>query len=457
MPKTRRRQRGGAYIGAGTYGCGFRPALRCDGEAIRRRGKFAKLVPTAVADEELALRELLEPRDPHRQYFLYPEAICKPAAYEASDEIERCKHDFADREAARVIIMGKGGENLSRLRLRPREYLPFFRSLRNLFQGLAVLHADGIAHMDVKPSNIVTRRRPDGTFHTRLIDFGLTVDPARLAELATTRGSTFEGFSVFRNNYLYWPFEVRFAQNWGYRSLPASDIHRQIRDFYEEIAHPRKSVPFRALSDEKLIPADVFAIIAPFSHYNSRGKYARLFPPADVHGLGITLAQIYYRFTGHRDIGGAEPRIAMYGSEGAYMEDPIDVLNERGVLPLDVGLWHEMLMEKGSKPLYRLFRAMTHRNPRMRPSMEAALTAYDAILSQIEEGLTPEMVTLGIKPWMLERDVLVEGATPAAAASSSSEVPASPVVAAGGAGARRSSSNTERRGPKLFSTLPFTL
>lgn len=473
MRKTRRlrqKQRGGKFIGAGTYGCGFRPALRCAGETRRRSGKFAKLMSKRDADEELSFREILQPRDPHQQYFLYPEEICTPAPYKPSDEVEKCDHDFSDLAASRVIIMGKGGQSLENLRLHPRDYLPFFRSLRNLFRGLIMLHRDGIAHMDVKPPNIVARRNADNTFHTRLIDFGLMVDSTRLDTLAKDKDSTFYQYDVFRNDYLYWPFEVRLAYYSDIAAIKTEDLTRWQHNFYRTLTAARKSVLTAGYASDKLTTMELYSLIDSYDYLSKRERYKKIFSGADVYGLGISLGQIYYRFTGHRDVGDRAPVIAMFGTPDAYMEDPIQLLIERGDLPLDVGMWHQLLMEQGSIPLYHLVRAMTHKFPERRPTMEAALAAYEAILSNIEEGLEESSVAMAIKPWMLNDDVLIEGSAVASARTSSSisEVPpspvAAPVAAAGGAGARAatppnlfhlSSNNVSKRVPALY-TPEFT-
>ena len=45
--------------------------------------------------------------------------------------------------------------------------------IEDLTEALAVAHANGILHRDVKPSNIILTEQPDGTYRTRLIDFGI--------------------------------------------------------------------------------------------------------------------------------------------------------------------------------------------------------------------------------------------------------------------------------------------
>lgn len=455
----RRKQRGGRFVGSGTYGCGFRPALRCEGEAARRRGKFAKLVHQSTAREEMMLRDIVVPLDPARNYFLYPEAICEPAPFEASDEVAKCHLKFSAKNPQRVIIMGKGGENLENLTLRPREYVPFFESLRNVFSGLMILNTAGLAHMDAKPPNIVTRRHSDGSFHTRLIDFGLMIDPTRLDMWSDISGNTFDSYTVLNSNYLYWPFEVRLLKPsiMAHAVAQSFEIVPELARFYRELASVRRSVPYELFGARRLTRAEVTALVTPLAGMEAASRYAAIINKVDVHGLGVTLAQIYYRFTGHRDAGGvAGPVIAVKAAPPVpnpvdptkpaiqVVPTPVAALAPSAVLPAEVVAWHQALAERLSIPFYTLVRAMTEPLPARRPTMEVALAAYDAILLRLAEELTAENVSMAVKPWMLDAGVLVEGATPvagaamggagaaAAGASSSSEVPPSP--AAGGAG-----------------------
>jgi len=430
----RQTQRGGRFIGSGTYGCGFRPALKCEGEAHRRHGKFAKLVQLSVAEEELAYRDLLSPLDPERRFFLYPEDVCIPARpYDPADGVDECRYGFKDTDDARVIIMGKGGANLQKLQLRPREYLPFFQSLRGIFEGLARINGAGIAHMDVKPPNIVTRQRPDGSFHTRLIDFGLMIDPARLDEWGAKPKGTFKRYTVLKSNYLYWPFEVRFGFPGMIEKAIAQDasITDEITNYYKELTTIRMSVPYNGMNSQKLTPVGVSIIAAPFAGLAGEARYRALFSKVDVHGLGITLAQIYYRFTGHRDIGARDPVVAIKTSPASTAPIPVKSLAPNEHLSAAAVLWHKLLEQKGSIPLYTLVRAMTYPLIDRRPTIIEAMERFTVILADIAEGLTPARVAMAIKPWMLDKDVLVEAPTPVAGAA-----------AAGGAGAVAASSSS---------------
>ncbi|MCA9606882.1 MAG: serine/threonine protein kinase [Myxococcales bacterium] len=44
---------------------------------------------------------------------------------------------------------------------------------RQVIEGLAFAHAQGVLHRDLKSENVFVTRRPDGTYHAKLLDFGL--------------------------------------------------------------------------------------------------------------------------------------------------------------------------------------------------------------------------------------------------------------------------------------------
>lgn len=57
--------------------------------------------------------------------------------------------------------------------------------------GLAHLHAVGVVHRDVKPSNLFLAREPDGREIVKVLDFGLAKAPKLAAQRLTATGSNF--------------------------------------------------------------------------------------------------------------------------------------------------------------------------------------------------------------------------------------------------------------------------
>ncbi len=84
-----------------------------------------------------------------------------------------------------------GGGDLDENRERFREPAPVLRLIREIAEGLAVVHAKGIIHRDVKPANILFRE--DGT--AVLTDFGIAKDVDNNSDL------TQAGFSLGSPSY----------------------------------------------------------------------------------------------------------------------------------------------------------------------------------------------------------------------------------------------------------------
>jgi TPR repeat protein len=76
--------------------------------------------------------------------------------------------------------------------LTPEQLLPLARQVA---EALAAAHERGVFHRDVKPANLLVRRRGDGSLDSRLIDFGLALQPGTAAP-STTMGRTLLGASI---------------------------------------------------------------------------------------------------------------------------------------------------------------------------------------------------------------------------------------------------------------------
>lgn len=55
--------------------------------------------------------------------------------------------------------------------LKLKDFIKILQALGNVFEGLVLLHTNGIYHLDLKPENIVIKEEGDA-YHCRIIDFG---------------------------------------------------------------------------------------------------------------------------------------------------------------------------------------------------------------------------------------------------------------------------------------------
>lgn len=399
---TRRKQRGGRYINHGSYGCGFRPALRCEGEATRRRGKFAKLTKKKTAYTEMVAMRTLRPLDPHQRFFLYPETICKPAAYAPEDRIADCPHDYSNRDEARVIINSKGGLNLAAFQPQPGDYPAFFRSLVNIFDGLEILHTGAIGHNDVKLDNIVTRRMPNGEYHTRLIDFGLMIDAHALRNQAANPEHMFYKYRRLHRDYIYWGFEIRLVDPRVidlFIDNPAAG--QPVVDHYNSNKlSAGVYVPYKSFQHPLLTTHDVEEIAMHIDTMPMVERFMYISSMSDVLSLGLALAEVYYRLTGHRDRGGAVLEIAVadnFGPDARYSRIEDATVNYTAT----ARVWHATVRDRVSIPLYNLIRQMIHSNVLRRISLVAARAQFLTILPHIQALFTEVHVLTHINQYAL--------------------------------------------------------
>jgi serine/threonine protein kinase len=221
MVKTRRARKGGAYIGEGSFGCAFRPALPCEGSADRTPNTISKLLQAENADKEFEIHDILYGIDPTQQYFLYPKRKCQVNVprLEVSNRMNQCTllNPTDPRRGARfrmnmtntkVIEYPDGGRDLEKFELKQNNYYDYFKGFENLLDGLSLLHAMGYYHLDIKPANLVAKKTPMDArghqrIHMRFIDFGF------LSKAETLRANLEPG--ILRSMYPIWPMDMVYT------------------------------------------------------------------------------------------------------------------------------------------------------------------------------------------------------------------------------------------------------
>jgi len=364
-------KKGGKFIFAGTSGCGFsNPPLKCVDELTRRNNKFmTKLMDKQSAEAEIEITPFLYGIDPAQKYFLYPQKLCTldKEDIKPSDEIEKCT-GYSNDKYNQLIINTYGGKDLNKIRFAYEEYISFFNSLTNLFDGLELLHANHYIHADVKPPNIVMLHKYPNKIHTRFIDFGLTTNTSP-ADFRTSKKAY-----ILATPYVYWPFDLiyLFQNNYDTRK---KYIESDLREWYIRQSRNQNSLPQSSYWKEdgsKLYNVEDVENIIKRIDYNNYP-----FNKIDIFSLGQTLGELYTEIIGHRIITKEGTPITEY-----WKLDPTVPEYDKFIE------WNEKVSKNISIPLNHLIYDMIHIDPDIRPDAKTAGERYKKILVDINELFT---------------------------------------------------------------------
>jgi serine/threonine protein kinase len=305
--RTRRTRRtGGGPIASGSYGCVYKPSIPCGYLGNSSGNRFMSSLPDHVtkymnkknAEEERAKGRAIrnafdEFGEKSNGYIMTPNAVCNvPDSLSASEkaELASCKVKIAEPY---LLQMRDGGIDLDKFQCPPEDIHAFMSSLLNLIEGLLILHGEHMAHMDIKPGNIVTQKEGED-YLTRFVDVGMMAD--------TLKYDRYTNKSIFRNPYVIWPFEVRYLAVPAFISTPRNDA---VDEFYAQVVDklPRYNVPnnqyFDAMGNRVLYADALGSVIRDFYKRGSTGvNVERVAQMTDIYSLGYTFAGIFNKVFG---------------------------------------------------------------------------------------------------------------------------------------------------------------
>ena len=181
---------GGKIIGAGGYGCVFRPPLKCKGKPRTKKRMVSKLMTVKHAKNEyeeiVKFKKILRKIPNYNKYFLLEDiSICKPDKLTDSDLEKfdaKCNalNDSYNRYSVNYLIdelailnIPDGGSDLKTY-IKNMNYsdLPSLneRLLNLLVYGIIPMNKRKVLHADLKDSNILINDQ-----HATIIDWGLSV------------------------------------------------------------------------------------------------------------------------------------------------------------------------------------------------------------------------------------------------------------------------------------------
>lgn len=376
VAKRTRKHKGGKYISEGTYGCGYFPALRCEGETERMPGVFSKIMDSMSAVDENRIGKWFKEVDPTYQYFIYPLKMCKinkKVLPNPENNLNTCKDKYESLDDSMILQYYNGGSAINSLELSPADYYPFFVGFNNLFEGLIKLHQHGIGHIDIKAPNVVGQKDTPNTFHLRFIDFGLSIN-------TLTKNYPINE-NVYLSPYSVWPFEIRFLS--GNFSVERFLNIENIRIFNS------------GLNTAIWVPKDVYKFLSVSSFMNiynrfkaieDKKKVSFITQKTDVYSFGSLIAYIYYTKVGH-----------YYSESEKYITDKKLKMNSvKDKVERSVYAWHEEVFKNISIPLYTLVNKMMNLDPFLRCGLAEAMKEYKEILPAMERLFTEEFMRKNI-------------------------------------------------------------
>jgi hypothetical protein len=188
---------GGKVLASGGFGCVFSPALKCEGETKRAKGKISKLMSVKHAKEEydeiVSIKNKLDTIKKYKDYFLINNAtLCKPSALTSSDLTHfssKCSALPKDN-----ITKSNINSNLDKLMslniphggIPVDDYIYDNGSFEKLYEihnslfkllkkGIVPMNNKNIYHADIKDSNVLLDDT-SSDLKARLIDWGLTTE-----------------------------------------------------------------------------------------------------------------------------------------------------------------------------------------------------------------------------------------------------------------------------------------
>jgi len=177
---------GGQVIGAGGYGCVFKPALKCEGSNNRTTG-ISKMLSNK--DAEVEWKEIsnvksiiLKIPNNHKYFLLGDMNICKPNLLSEDDKknMEICnslsriglnaKNINNNLSKVKIINMPDGGKDIHEIFSKNNvKFQTLNASLIDLLKnGIIPMNNLGLFHNDLKGENILYKDE-----HSRIIDWGL--------------------------------------------------------------------------------------------------------------------------------------------------------------------------------------------------------------------------------------------------------------------------------------------
>ncbi len=386
--------------GFGAFGCGFVPALRCADETESSNDSvFSKLMFKGHADTEMALVADIATVDPGMDYALYPNKVCrvnpqnlethaanleacplkarlpktKTSLANAAEDLYLLKAPAAQMDLYEYINVLTQSQNIQRL------WLPFFRSLENLFRGLESFHSKGFYHMDIKIENVAMLLEA-GTSEAstaKFIDFGLSVSEP----MVRTPEGMQKALASHAQFYKLYGIEMPFAAAPKAQrdALTDGQLTYFIKKYYDVLDFNYNNPYDMYITNgrPKITPQVMREIFEVMDDVDS-GDKRKYFEKSDMHAMGIMLHNIMVAVCNIRI---ANKQINYY-----------DVERQRGyVASADLRDFLETVNKQFIPGLYGLIFNLIQPDFMLRANAQDAGVEYRRLVDGLESALRTQM------------------------------------------------------------------
>ena len=306
------KQKAGALIGDGAFGCVYTPPLPCAKKQTKpassslssRRDVTKVFNDTEEMQAEWQMSELISKVDPKQEYFIYATNQCdvKTSELEAQARTQPAGSKYTTCSA--VDFLSMHDTTVPSLRM-PYGGHPFHdwlvarkgkitvvelvRLLIPVFEGLKLFSKHGLVHQDIKANNILI----DSHGKVRIIDFSFTVREADLLDVHINK--------KVASSYWVLPVECRIRKLLARRTLVTSitsgDIQRLVENEESLINHTFKSADYKSMKYikryfwateeyEAHIKASVQRAMTQKTSLGAWGAYGNR---VDIYGFGLIL------------------------------------------------------------------------------------------------------------------------------------------------------------------------
>ncbi len=191
------------FLGSGTYGCVYKPPIKCQEECTNSRCQKNSNVVSKYMNNKYATNERdmfdrlgLNNINHRNQYHIGKPYKCKPSE---DFKVNPYECDLKIQNPA-LLLYTNGGKDLDDFLKKPCLPYDFLNKIENLLEFILKMINFKIVHCDIKNGNIVTGVNGN---HFRFIDFGLAINFK----------DHFTYDSIFRKVYYFWLPSAIFLSN----------------------------------------------------------------------------------------------------------------------------------------------------------------------------------------------------------------------------------------------------